>query len=249
MTVCNMAIEGGARAGLVAPDEKTIEYVKGRPNAPKGGQWELAVTYWNTLQSDDGAHHDQVVRMDAAEIPPVVTWGTSPEDVLPITGAVPDPDSFEGGKIEAARRSLDYMGLTPGQKLNEIEIDTVFIGSCTNGRIEDLREVAKIMEGRRVRDGLRAMIVPGSGLVRLQAEEEGIAQRLQEAGFEWRMAGCSMCLGMNPDQLGPGERCASTSNRNFEGRQGYKGRTHLMSPAMAAAAAVTGRLTDVRDLM
>ena len=249
MTVCNMAIEGGARAGLVAPDEKTIEYVKGRPLAPKGGQWELAATYWNTLQSDEGAHYDQVVRMDAAEIPPVVTWGTSPEDVLPITGEVPDPESFEGGKIDAARRSLDYMGLTPGQKLNEIEIDTVFIGSCTNGRIEDLREVAKIMEGRRVRDGLRAMIVPGSGLVRLQAEEEGIAQRLQEAGFEWRMAGCSMCLGMNPDQLSPGERCASTSNRNFEGRQGYKGRTHLMSPAMAAAAAVTGRLTDVRDLM
>ncbi len=249
MTVCNMAIEGGARAGLVAPDEKTIEYVKGRPNAPKGGQWELAVTYWNTLQSDESAHYDQTVRMDAAEIPPVVTWGTSPEDVLPITGSVPDPESFEGGKIEAARRSLDYMGLTPGQKLNEIEIDTVFIGSCTNGRIEDLREVAKIMEGRRVRDGLRAMIVPGSGLVRLQAEEEGIAQKLQEAGFEWRMAGCSMCLGMNPDQLSPGERCASTSNRNFEGRQGYKGRTHLMSPAMAAAAAVNGRLTDVRDLM
>ena len=249
MTVCNMAIEGGARAGLVAPDEKTIEYVKGRPHAPKGGQWELAVTYWSTLQSDEGAHYDQTVWMDAAEIPPVVTWGTSPEDVLPITGKVPDPESFEGGKIEAARRSLDYMGLTPGQKLNEIEIDTVFIGSCTNGRIEDLREVAKIMEGRRVRDGLRAMIVPGSGLVRLQAEEEGIAQRLQEAGFEWRMAGCSMCLGMNPDQLSPGERCASTSNRNFEGRQGYKGRTHLMSPAMAAAAAVTGRLTDVRDLM
>ena len=249
MTVCNMAIEGGARAGLVAPDGKTIEYVKGRPNAPKGGQWELAVTFWNTLQSDEGAHYDQVVRMDAAEIPPVVTWGTSPEDVLPITDEVPDPETFEGGKIEAARRSLAYMGLTPGQKLNEIEIDTVFIGSCTNGRIEDLREVAKIMEGRKVRDGLRAMIVPGSGLVRLQAEEEGIAQRLQEAGFEWRMAGCSMCLGMNPDQLSPGERCASTSNRNFEGRQGYKGRTHLMSPAMAAAAAVTGRLTDVRDLM
>ncbi|MDE0697739.1 MAG: 3-isopropylmalate dehydratase large subunit [Boseongicola sp.] len=249
MTVCNMAIEGGARAGLVAPDAKTIEYVKGRPNAPKGGQWELAVTCWNTLQSDEGAHYDQVVRMDAAEIPPVVTWGTSPEDVLPITDEVPDPQTFEGGKIEAARRSLAYMGLTPGQKLNEIEIDTVFIGSCTNGRIEDLREVAKIMEGRKVREGLRAMIVPGSGLVRLQAEEEGIAQRLQEAGFEWRMAGCSMCLGMNPDQLSPGERCASTSNRNFEGRQGYKGRTHLMSPAMAAAAAVTGRLTDVRDLM
>ena len=190
----------------------------------------------------------EILEIDAAEIAPVVTWGTSPEDVLPITGLVPDPDDFRGGKVEAARRSLDYMGLTPGQKLSEIEIDTVFIGSCTNGRIEDLREVARVMEGRRVKDGLRAMIVPGSGLVRAQAEEEGIAQKLQEAGFEWRLAGCSMCLGMNPDQLAPGERCASTSNRNFEGRQGYKGRTHLMSPAMAAAAAVTGRLTDVRDL-
>ncbi len=249
MTVCNMAIEGGARAGLIAPDEKTAEYVKGRPHAPKGGQWEMAVAYWNTLTSDQGAHYDKVVRLNAADIAPVVTWGTSPEDVLPITDVVPDPESFEGGKVEAARRSLDYMGLQPGQKLSDIEIDTVFIGSCTNGRIEDLREVARIMEGRKVKDGLRAMIVPGSGLVRLQAEEEGIAQRLQEAGFEWRMAGCSMCLGMNPDQLSPGERCASTSNRNFEGRQGYKGRTHLMSPGMAAAAAVTGRLTDVRDLM
>jgi len=248
MTVCNMAIEGGARAGLIAPDDKTFDYVKGRPHAPKGGQWELAIDHWKTLYTDDGAHFDKVVMLDAADIAPVVTWGTSPEDVLPITGTVPRAEDFEGGKIEAARRSLDYMGLTPGQRLQDVEIDTVFIGSCTNGRIEDLREVARIMEGRKVKDGLRAMIVPGSGLVRAQAEEEGIARKLQEAGFDWRMAGCSMCLGMNPDQLAPGERCASTSNRNFEGRQGYKGRTHLMSPAMAAAAAVTGRLTDVRDL-
>ena len=249
MTVCNMAIEGGARAGLIAPDQKTFDYVKGRAHAPKAGQWEMALDYWKTLTSDEGAHYDYVLKMNAADIPPVVTWGTSPEDVLAITDTVPAPEDFEGGKIDAARRSIDYMGLTPGQKLSDVEIDTVFIGSCTNGRIEDLREVAKIMDGRKVKDGLRAMIVPGSGLVRLQAEEEGIAQKLQEAGFEWRMAGCSMCLGMNPDQLAPGERCASTSNRNFEGRQGYKGRTHLMSPGMAAAAAVTGRLTDVRDLM
>ncbi|MCC6008028.1 MAG: 3-isopropylmalate dehydratase large subunit, partial [Rhodobacteraceae bacterium] len=178
-----------------------------------------------------------------------VTWGTSPEDVIPITGTVPHPEDFTGGKVEAARRSLEYMGLTPGQKMSEIEIDTVFIGSCTNGRIEDLREVARVVEGRKVREGLRAMVVPGSGLVRAQAEEEGIAQKLIEAGFDFRLAGCSMCLGMNPDQLSPGERCASTSNRNFEGRQGYRGRTHLVSPAMAAAAAITGRLTDVRELM
>ena len=249
MTVCNMAIEGGARAGLIAPDEKTLEYVKGRPHAPKGANWDAAVAYWRTLRSDEGAHFDKTLRLDAAEIAPVVTWGTSPEDVLPIDGVVPAPEDFSGGKVEAARRSLDYMGLKPGTRLQDIEIDTVFIGSCTNGRIEDLREVARIMEGKKVKDGLRAMIVPGSGLVRLQAEQEGIAAKLQEAGFEWRMAGCSMCLGMNPDQLAPGERCASTSNRNFEGRQGYKGRTHLMSPAMAAAAAITGRLTDVRDLI
>jgi 3-isopropylmalate/(R)-2-methylmalate dehydratase large subunit len=249
MTVCNMAIEGGARAGLIAPDEKTNDYVKGRAHAPKAGQWEMALAYWKTLTSDEGAHYDKILRLNAADIAPVVTWGTSPEDVLPISGVVPAPEDFEGGKVEAARRSLDYMGLEPGQKLSDIEIDTVFIGSCTNGRIEDLREVAKIMEGRRVKEGLRAMIVPGSGLVRLQAEEEGIAAKLQEAGFEWRMAGCSMCLGMNPDQLAPGERCASTSNRNFEGRQGYKGRTHLLSPGMAAAAAITGRLTDVREMM
>ena len=248
MTVCNMAIEGGARAGLIAPDEKTAAYVKGRPHAPQGANWDAALEYWASLRSDPGAHYDRVVEIDAGEIAPVVTWGTSPEDVLPITAEVPAPESFAGGKVEAARRALDYMGLTPGQKLSEIEIDTVFIGSCTNGRIEDLREVARIMEGHKVKEGLRAMIVPGSGLVRKQAEDEGIAAKLIAAGFDWRMAGCSMCLGMNPDQLAPGERCASTSNRNFEGRQGRGGRTHLMSPAMAAAAAVTGRLTDVRAL-
>ena len=248
MTVCNMAIEGGARAGLIAPDEKTAAYVKGRPHAPQGANWDAALEYWASLRSDPGAHYDRVVEIDAGEIAPVVTWGTSPEDVLPITAEVPAPESFGGGKVEAARRALDYMGLKPGQKLSEIEIDTVFIGSCTNGRIEDLREVARIMEGHTVKEGLRAMIVPGSGLVRKQAEDEGIAAKLIAAGFDWRMAGCSMCLGMNPDQLAPGERCASTSNRNFEGRQGRGGRTHLMSPAMAAAAAVTGRLTDVRAL-
>ena len=248
MTVCNMAIEGGARAGLIAPDDKALEYLKGRPYAPKGANWEMAVEHWKSLSTDEGAHFDREVHLDAAKIAPVVTWGTSPEDVLPITGAVPSPADFDGGKRQAAERALDYMGLTPGTRLQDIEVDTVFIGSCTNGRIEDLREVARIMEGKRVKEGLRAMIVPGSGLVRAQAEAEGIAQKLQEAGFDWRMAGCSMCLGMNPDQLSPGERCASTSNRNFEGRQGKGGRTHLMSPAMAAAAAITGRLTDVRDL-
>jgi 3-isopropylmalate/(R)-2-methylmalate dehydratase large subunit len=247
MTVCNMAIEGGARAGLIAPDAKTFDYVRGRPKAPKGAAWEMALTAWQDLYTDDGAHFDKVVTLDAEKIAPVVTWGTSPEDVLPIDGVVPHPEDFAGGKVAAARRSLEYMGLTPGTKLTDIAIDTVFIGSCTNGRIEDLREVARVMKGRKVKDGLRAMIVPGSGLVRAQAEAEGIAQQLIEAGFEWRYAGCSMCLGMNPDQLKPGERCASTSNRNFEGRQGRGGRTHLLSPAMAAAAAITGRLTDVRD--
>jgi 3-isopropylmalate/(R)-2-methylmalate dehydratase large subunit len=246
MTVCNMAIEGGARAGLIAPDEKTYSYVMGRPHAPKGAQWEAALAWWKTLFTDEGAHFDKVVVLKGEDIAPVVTWGTSPEDVLPITGVVPAPESFEGGKVEAAQRSLDYMGLTPGQKLSDIEIDTVFIGSCTNGRIEDLRAAAAVLKGRKKKDGLRAMVVPGSGLVRAQAEEEGLAQIFIDAGFEWRLAGCSMCLAMNPDQLSPGERCAATSNRNFEGRQGRGGRTHLMSPAMAAAAAVTGRLTDIR---
>jgi 3-isopropylmalate/(R)-2-methylmalate dehydratase large subunit len=249
MTVCNMAIEGGARAGLIAPDEKTFAYVMGRPHAPKGAAWEAALAWWKTLHSDEGAHFDKVVTLRAEDIAPVVTWGTSPEDVLPITGTVPSPESFPGGKADAVRRSLDYMGLTPGTKLSEIEIDTVFIGSCTNGRIEDLRAAAAILKGKKVKDGLRAMVVPGSGLVRAQAEEEGLAQIFIDAGFEWRLAGCSMCLAMNPDQLSPGERCAATSNRNFEGRQGRGGRTHLLSPAMAAAAAVTGRLTDVREMM
>ena len=249
MTVCNMAIEGGARAGLIAPDEKTFEYCKGRPHAPKGAAWEQAVEYWKTLFTDESAYFDKIIEINGDDIAPVVTWGTSPEDVLPITEIVPAPENFQGGKIEAVKRSLDYMGLTAGQKLTDIKIDTVFIGSCTNGRIEDLRAAAKILEGKKVKDGMRAMVVPGSGLVRAQAEEEGLADIFKQAGFEWRLAGCSMCLAMNPDQLSEGERCASTSNRNFEGRQGYKGRTHLVSPAMAAAAAVTGHVTDVREMI
>ena len=249
MTVCNMAIEGGARAGLIAPDETTFEYVKGRPHAPKGAQWEAALAWWKTLKSDDDAHWDKVVTLKGEEIQPVVTWGTSPEDVLPITARVPAPEDFTGGKVEAVRRALDYMGLTPGMPLTDIKIDAVFVGSCTNGRIEDLREVAKILKGKKVAEGVRMMIVPGSGLVREQAEQEGLAQVFLDAGAEWRLAGCSMCLAMNPDQLAPEERAASTSNRNFEGRQGYKGRTHLVSPAMAAAAAVTGHLTDVREMI
>ncbi|TKD26210.1 3-isopropylmalate dehydratase large subunit [Rhodobacter capsulatus] len=249
MTVCNMAIEGGARAGLIAPDETTFDYVRGRAHAPKGAQFEAALSWWKTLFTDEGAHFDKVVTIRGEDIEPVVTWGTSPEDVLPISAVVPAPEDFTGGKVEAVRRSLDYMGLTPGQKLTDIAIDTVFIGSCTNGRIEDLRAAAKIVEGKKIKPGMRAMVVPGSGLVRHQAEEEGIAQIFIDAGFEWRLAGCSMCLAMNPDQLGEYERCASTSNRNFEGRQGYKGRTHLVSPEMAAAAALTGHLTDVRDLI
>ncbi len=247
MTVCNMAIEGGARAGLIAPDTKTFEYVSGRPQAPEGKNWTLALNYWKTLKSDEGSFFDETVLISGSDIEPVVTWGTSPEDVLPITASIPQLEEFEGGKLDAVRRSLDYMGLKPGENLQDVAIDTVFIGSCTNGRIEDLRQVADIMKGHSVKEGIRAMIVPGSGLVKKQAEEEGIAQKLIEAGFEWRMAGCSMCLAMNPDQLSPGERCAATSNRNFEGRQGRGGRTHLMSPAMAAAAAITGRLTDVRQ--
>ncbi|WP_271950912.1 3-isopropylmalate dehydratase large subunit [Ruegeria faecimaris] len=249
MTVCNMAIEGGARAGLIAPDETTFEYVKGRPHAPKGAQWEAAMDWWKTLFTDEDAHFDKVITLRGEDIAPVVTWGTSPEDVLPITATVPHPEDFEGGKVDAARRSIEYMGLEAGQKLSDVEIDTVFIGSCTNGRIEDLRAAAEILKGKKIKDGMRAMVVPGSGLVRAQAEEEGLAEIFKEAGFEWRLAGCSMCLAMNPDQLQQGERCAATSNRNFEGRQGRGGRTHLLSPAMAAAAAITGRLTDVRELM
>ena len=249
MTVCNMAIEGGARAGLIAPDQTTYDYCNGRPNAPKGADWDAALEYWKTLYTDEGAHFDKVLTIRGEDIAPLVTWGTSPEDVLPITGVVPDPASFKGGKVDAAKRALEYMGLTAGQKLTDIQIDTVFIGSCTNGRIEDLRAAAAILKGKKIKDGMRAMIVPGSGLVRAQAEEEGLADIFKEAGFEWRLAGCSMCLAMNPDQLAEGERCAATSNRNFEGRQGYKGRTHLVSPAMAAAAAITGHLTDVREMM
>ncbi len=249
MTVCNMAIEGGARAGLIAPDEKTFDYVKGRPHAPKGAAYEMAVAEWRKLFSDEGAHFDKVLTLRGEDIAPVVTWGTSPEDVLPITAVVPDPKSFaDPGKQAAAARSLEYMGLTPGMALRDVPIDTVFIGSCTNGRIEDLRAVAKVVEGKKIKSGLRAMIVPGSGLVKAMAEEEGIADILKAAGFDWREPGCSMCLAMNADKLEPGERCASTSNRNFEGRQGRGGRTHLMSPAMAAAAALTGRLADVREL-
>ena len=249
MTVCNMSIEGGARAGLIAPDETTFAYLKGRPMAPKGEAWDQAVAYWKTLASDEGAHFDREETLDVSDIPPQVTWGTSPQDVAPITGSVPRPESFpDEARRAAAERSLDYMGLEAGTPMAEIAVDTVFIGSCTNGRIEDLRAVAAVAEGRKVADSVHAMIVPGSGLVKAQAEEEGLDRIFVEAGFDWREPGCSMCLAMNADRLKPGERCASTSNRNFEGRQGRGGRTHLVSPAMAAAAAVTGRLTDIREL-
>ena len=248
MTICNMSIEAGARAGLVAPDETTFRYVAGRPFAPKGEAFERAVEYWRTLAADEGAQYARTVVLDAAAIAPLVTWGTSPEDVLPITATVPDPnEEVDEGRRAQMQRMLDYMGLTAGEKLDGVAVDVVFIGSCTNGRIEDLRVAAAIAHGRRVADGVRAMVVPGSGLVKLQAEREGLDRVFLEAGFEWREAGCSMCLGMNPDKLTPGQRCASTSNRNFEGRQGPGGRTHLMSPAMAAAAAVTGHLTDARQ--
>ena len=247
MTICNMSIEGGARAGLIAPDEKTFEFFNGRPLAPQGAGWDEAVAYWKTLETDAGAHYDKTVTLDTAEIPPMVTWH-SPEDVALITGNIPHPDDFEDdNKREAAARSLEYMGLTAGEPLSNVAVDTVFIGSCTNGRIEDLRAVAEVAKGRRVKDGVRAMVVPGSGLVKAQAEEEGLAAIFREAGFDWREPGCSRCSAMNDDKLAVGERAASTSNRNFEGRQGRGGRTHLVSPAMAAAAAITGHLTDVRD--
>ncbi|MGE5146900.1 MAG: 3-isopropylmalate dehydratase large subunit [Candidatus Eiseniibacteriota bacterium] len=249
MTVCNMSIEGGARAGLIAPDEKTFDYIKGRPMAPKGGAWEQAVAYWKTLPSDPGAKYDREVTLDVGEIVPQVTWGTSPQDVLPITGVIPDPAKEpDAHKREGLERALKYMGLKPGTRLVDVKIDKVFIGSCTNGRIEDLRAAATVAKGRRVANGVYAMIVPGSGLVKEQAEQEGLDRVFREAGFDWREPGCSMCLAMNADRLEPGERCASTSNRNFEGRQGRGGRTHLVSPAMAAAAAVTGHLADVREL-
>ncbi len=249
MTVCNMTIEAGARAGLVAPDETTFEYLKGRPMAPKAGQWEAALAYWKTLPSDPGARYDKEVTLSAMEIAPQVTWGTSPEDVVPVTASVPDPAAApHDTKRRSMERALEYMGLAPGTPMTEIRIDKVFIGSCTNGRIEDLRAVARVAEGRKVADDVHAMIVPGSGLVKHQAEEEGLDRIFLEAGFDWREPGCSMCLAMNADRLEPGERCASTSNRNFEGRQGRGGRTHLMSPAMAAAAAIAGHIADVREL-
>src|SRR6266487_3600630 len=248
MTVCNMSIEGGARAGLVAPDEKAFEFLKGRPKAPKGEAWDAAMRYWDSLRSDDGAHFDHEIRLDAAKLPPIVTWGTSPEDVVSITGMVPDPDKNEDeAKRLSKHRALKYMGLKAGTKITDIKLDRVFIGSCTNGRIEDLRAAAKVAEGKTVNAHVNAMIVPGSGIVKEQAEAEGLDKIFIKAGFEWREPGCSMCLAMNPDKLKPEERCASTSNRNFEGRQGFKGRTHLVSPAMAAAAAIAGHFVDVRE--
>ncbi len=249
LTICNMSIEAGARAGLIAPDETTFAYVEGRPFAPKGEDFARAVAYWKTLPSDPGAQYDTVVRIDGSEIAPMVTWGTNPEAVLPITGIVPNPDEArdEAERVQM-QRALDYMGLTAGTRLTDIPVDVVFIGSCTNARIEDMRAAAAVARGRKVAPNVRALVVPGSGLVKAQAEREGLAEIFIEAGFEWREPGCSMCLAMNPDKLQPGERCASTSNRNFEGRQGKGGRTHLLSPAMAAAAAVTGHLTDIREL-
>ena len=248
MTVCNMTIEAGARAGLIAPDETTFDYLKNRTRAPKGDEWVRAVEFWRTLPSDAGASYEKEITLNAAEIVPMITWGTSPEDALPINGKVPAPSDFsDPNKQKAVERSLDYMGLEAGTAFQDIAIDRVFIGSCTNGRIEDLREVAKIVDGQKVSDNVSAMIVPGSGLVKAQAEKEGLDKIFIEAGFDWREAGCSMCLAMNADSLAPGERCASTSNRNFEGRQGRGGRTHLMSPAMAASAALAGKLADARD--
>jgi 3-isopropylmalate/(R)-2-methylmalate dehydratase large subunit len=250
MTVCNMTIEGGARAGMIAPDEKAYAYLEGRPMAPKGEAWDIARRYWETLHTDEGAHFDRVVTLDAGNLPPIVSWGTSPEDVISVTGAVPDPALIpDENKRLSKQRALDYMGLTAGTRITDIPLDVIWIGSCTNGRIEDLRAVAKIVEGKTIHPSLHyGMIVPGSGLVKAQAEAEGLHEIFLAAGFQWREPGCSMCLGMNPDQLKPGQRAASTSNRNFEGRQGFKGRTHLVSPQMAAAAAIAGRFVDVRDL-
>src|SRR5215213_3455524 len=247
MTVCNMSIEGGARAGMVAPDEKTYAYLKDRPKAPKGDAWDAALRYWDSLRTDEGAHFDHEIRLNAADLPPIVTWGTSTEDVVSVEGFVPNPDEIQDeNKRRSKWRALDYMGLKPGMRITDIALDRVVIGSCTNGRIEDLRAVAKIVEGKRLHDAVNAMIVPGSGIVKMQAEAEGLDRIFTQAGFEWREPGCSMCLAMNADRLSPQERCASTSNRNFEGRQGFKGRTHLVSPAMAAAAAIAGRFVDVR---
>ena len=248
MTVCNMSVEGGAKAGFIAPDAKAYAFLKDKPKAPKGKAWDEAMKYWETLRSDDGAQFDREIRLDAAKLPPLVTWGTSPEQVVSIGGTVPVPSEIaDENKRKAAERSLGYMGLKGGEKVTDLKLDRVFIGSCTNGRIEDLRAVAQVVDGKRVNANVNAMIVPGSGLVKEQAETEGLDKIFKAAGFEWREPGCSMCLAMNPDKLAPGERCASTSNRNFEGRQGYKGRTHLVSPAMAAAAAIAGHFVDVRD--
>jgi len=251
LTVSNMSIEAGARAGLIAPDETVYAYLEGRPMAPKGENWDKAVAWWRTLPTDPGAHYDEVVTLDGSSIAPSLTWGTSPEDVVPITGSVPDPMSFaDPAKQVAAQKSLDYMGLKAGTRMQDVPVEHIFIGSCTNSRIEDLRSAAEVVKGRKIAGGIRqALIVPGSGLVKRQAEAEGLDRIFTEAGFEWREPGCSMCLAMNPDKVPPGERCASTSNRNFVGRQGPGARTHLVSPAMAAAAAVTGHFADVRDLM
>ncbi len=250
LTVCNMSIEGGARAGLIAPDEKVFEYLRGRPYSPQGDDWENAVTWWRSLATDEGAYFDKSVVIDAANVEPTVSWGTSPEDVVAVGGCVPSPDSFaDPSKQDAARKSLDYMGLTPGTPIEDIAVENIFIGSCTNSRIEDLRAAAEVLKGRKKAPNVRwAIVVPGSGLVKRQAEDEGLDRIFTDAGFEWREPGCSACLAMNPDKVPPGERCASTSNRNFVGRQGPGSRTHLVSPAMAAAAAVTGRLADVRNL-
>ena len=248
MTVCNMSIEGGARAGLIAADEKTFDYIKGRPKAPQGADWDKAVAYWQKLFTDEGAHFDSELRLDAANLPPIVTWGSSPEDVISVTGRVPDPEEIADENRRASkRRALQYMGLTAGTPITDIAVDRVFIGSCTNGRIEDLRAAASVIRGHKVRESVNAMVVPGSGLVKAQAEAEGLDKVFREAGFDWREPGCSMCLAMNADKLSPGERCASTSNRNFEGRQGFKGRTHLVSPTMAAAAAIAGHFVDIRE--
>ena len=248
MTVCNMSVEGGAKAGFIAPDEKVYAYLKDRPKAPKGAAWDQALRYWDTLRSDDGAHFDREIRLDAASLPPLVTWGTSPEQVISITGHVPVPAEIaDENKRRAAETSLAYMGLKGGEKITDIAIDRVFIGSCTNGRLEDLRAAARMVAGKTVNQNVNAMVVPGSGIVKEQAEAEGLDKIFVAAGFEWREPGCSMCLAMNPDKLKPGERCASTSNRNFEGRQGFKGRTHLVSPAMAAAAAIAGHFVDIRE--